>query len=155
MIARSWPIAGAAGLALAAALCVPMAAALDRLADARAARSQLAAALAAPPRTPVVVPALAIPAADRAAAARRLAAQLRAAATGDGLLVETLAPADPGAPGLVALDLRLSGPEKAVLAFVDRAERDRPLARFARWRVEAGEGDSVRLDGRLVAPWRR
>lgn len=153
MIARAWALAGAAGLALAAALCVPMAAALDRLADAREHRGRVVAALAAPPPAPVAAGALA--AADRAAATRTLAAQVRTAATAGGLLVETLAAADPGAPGLAALDLRLSGPEKAVLAFADRAERGRPLARFARWRIAAGEGGSIRLDARLVAPWQR
>jgi hypothetical protein len=132
-----------------------MMSALDRLADAREMRSRLTAALQAPPAPPTILPALALAAPDRNAAARGIAAQLRAAAIAGGLLVETIAPADPGAPGLVALDLRLSGPEKAVVAFADRTERARPLARFATWRVEAGEGGSIRLDARLVAPWHR
>jgi hypothetical protein len=155
MTARVWAAAVVAGLLLAAALCLPMMRALDRLADAREMRSRLTAALQAPPAPPTILPALALAAPDRTAAARRIAAQLRAAATAGGLLVETIAPADPGAPGLVALDLQLSGPEKAVVAFADRTERARPLARFASWRVEAGEGGSIRLDARLVAPWHR
>ncbi|MFZ3484716.1 hypothetical protein [Sphingomonas sp. 3-13AW] len=154
MTARIWAAAVVAGLLIAAGLCIPMARSLDRLADARATRDRLATALQAPAPSPVVAPELALAAPDRAAATRRLAGQLRAAATAGGLLIETIAPADSTAPGLVALDLRVSGPEKAVLAFADRTERARPLARFARWRVEAGEGGSVRLDARLVTPWR-
>lgn len=153
MTARLWAAAVVAGLLLAAALALPMAGALDRLADARETRDRYAAALRNPSPPPVVAPELALAAPDRASATRQLARQLRAAATAGGLLVETIAPADPGAPGLAALDLRLSGPEKAVLAFADRAERGRPIARFARWQVAAGEGGSIRLDARLVAPW--
>lgn len=153
MTARLWAAALVAGLLLAAAFALPMAGALDRLADARETRDRYAAALHSPPSPPVVAPDLTFAAPDRMAATRRLAGQVRAAATAAGLLLEAAAPADPGAPGLIAFDLRLSGPEKAVVAFADRIERGRPLARFARWRVEAGEGGSIRLDARLVAPW--
>lgn len=153
MTTRLWAAAVVAGLLLAAALSLPMAGALDRLADARETRDRYAAAVRTPERSAPVAPELALAAPDRATATRQLAGQLRAAATADGLLVETIASANPGAPGLVALDLRLSGPEKAVLAFADRAERGRPIARFARWQVAAGEGGSIRLDARLVAPW--
>jgi hypothetical protein len=155
MTARVWAAAVVAGLLLAAALCIPMARSLDRLADARETRGRLTAALHAPAPPPVIAPEQALAAPDRATAARRLAGQLRADATAAGLLIETIAPAVSGALGLVALDLRLSGPEKAVVAFADRTERARPVARFARWRMEAGEGGSVRLDARLVAPWHR
>lgn len=152
MTARLWAATIVAGLLLAAALALPMAGALDRLADARETRDRYVTAIRNP-SPPPVAPELALAAPDRASATRQLAGQLRAAATAGGLLVETIAPADPGAPGLVALDLRLSGPEKAVLAFADRAERGRPVTRFARWQVAAGEGGSIRLDARLVAPW--
>lgn len=154
MTTRLWAAAVVAGLLMAAAFCIPMAATLDRLADARETRSRLAVALHAPPPPAPIAPELALAAPDRATATRRAAGQLRAAATAAGLLVEGIAPAAAPPPGLVLLDLRLSGPEKAVLAFADRAERGRPLTRFARWRVEAGEGGSIRLDAQLMMPWR-
>lgn len=154
MTTRLWAAAVVAGLLMAAAFCIPMAATLDRLADARETRSRLAVALHAPPPPAPIAPELALAAPDRATATRRAAGQLRAAATAAGLLVEGIAPAAAPPPGLVLLDLRLSGPEKAVLAFADRAERGRPLARFARWRVEAGEGGSIRLDAQLMMSWR-
>ncbi|MFV1919506.1 hypothetical protein VPH46_08775 [Sphingomonas sp. MJ1 (PH-R8)] len=154
MTTRLWAAAVVAGLLMAAAFCIPMAATLDRLADARETRSRLAVALHAPPPPAPIAPELALAAPDRATATRRAAGQLRAAATAAGLLVEGITPAAAPPPGVVLLDLRLSGPEKAVLAFADRAERGRPLARFAGWRVEAGEGGSIRLDAQLMMPWR-
>lgn len=146
--------AGAAGgLLVAAATALPMASALDRLEDARAARAEARTLLTAPPPPPVIAPAAMLVAADAGTAARRLATRWRQEAVRGGLLVETIAPAAAPAAGLAAIQLRVSGPERAVLAFVDSVERGTPLQRFDRWSLTA-DGASVRLDASLVAPWR-
>lgn len=137
---------------VAALLAIPACAALDDLADARAARdaARIETSLPAPQ---VVTADAAFPADDAADARARLAARIRADAARGGVLVEALTP-DPAAPApLTALTLRASGSEKAVVAFADTLERARPAIRMRAWRLTAAPG-GVRLDATLVAPWR-
>lgn len=143
------------GLAVVAVLALPMAEALSGLWSARQQRADLEARLVAPAPAvaPLTAPALAIKAGDRATASRDLARQLRARAASAGVLVETLAPTAP-LPGLVMLRLRMSGPEKAVIALTGEIERGTPLTRFRSWRVAALSDGGVRVEGEVVAAWR-
>lgn len=139
-------------LGLAGLLAVPTVGALDDLATARADRAAARADAAATP-APVTVAAAAFPADDAGDAARRLATRIRADAARGGVLIESLA-ADPAAPApLAILTLRASGSEKAVVAFADQLERGGPPVRMAVWRLTSAAG-GVRLDARLIAPWR-
>ena len=142
------------GLVAAALLAFPALDAVEALWSARQTRADLAASLAAPPARvrPLVAPGLAIAAADRASAARSLAGRVRASAASAGVLVETLSPA-PSQPGIVMLNVRLSGPEKAVIAMIDGIERGTPLTRFRSWRATALAGGGVRVEGEMVAAW--
>jgi hypothetical protein len=139
------------GLLVAALLAPWTGAALGRLAKARAARAAVAAATGAPSSNdPVLKPELAFPRTDAATAIR---ARIERLAHGGGVLVEAIAPMAAPSP-LVMLEVRVSGPEKAVLAFADAMERERPLLRFRNWRVEAVEGGGVRLSGVLIGAMR-
>lgn len=139
----------AGGGALALLLLWPAAGALDRLATARHAQAVAAQAPATPPA--LVAGDLAWPTGE-ADAATMIAGELRARARAGGVLVERMetlaAPA-----GLVTLDVRLSGSERAVLALADGFERGTPFARWRSWRLSAAPG-GVRLQGELVAAWR-
>ena len=110
-----------------------------------AARTERAALAPVAPADPGIPPTLAVADADA------LAARLRARAARDGVLVEALSVRREGA--LAVAQLRVSGSPAAVLHFADAVERDRPLVRFAAWRIDAA-GDAVRLQGRAVASWR-
>ncbi len=139
-------IGAGAGLLLALLLAPATGAALGKLAAARTDRAMLAAQLAAPqgPPPPLVVSGLALEG-DGA----RLAANIRERARSGGVLVEEAA--DITGPGrVVVLRLRLSGPEKAVLALADSLERDAPLVRLRSWRL-MGIAGGVRLTGEAVA----
>ncbi|KQN81444.1 hypothetical protein ASE90_12730 [Sphingomonas sp. Leaf67] len=139
-------------LGIAALLAVPTTDALDDLANARADRDSARADATTIPAA-VAVAGAAFPADNAADAARRLAARVRTHAARGGVLVESLA-ADPAAPApLAILTLRASGSEKAVVAFADLLERGGPPVRIAAWRLTSAPG-GVRLDARLVAPWR-
>jgi hypothetical protein len=142
------------GLVAAALLAFPVADALVELWSARQTRADLTATLAAPPSPvrPLVAPGLAIAAADRASAALSLAGRIRASAASAGLLVETLSPV-PSQADIVTLRVRLSGPEKAVVAMIDGIERGTPLTRFRSWRVTALADGGVRVEGEMVAAW--
>lgn len=140
-----------AGLLLAALLAPWTGAALGALAKARAARSAAEAAMAAPvSRAAVLRPELAFPAAGAGSAVRQ---RIERIARGGGVLVEAIEPAPAPMP-LIAVSLRVSGPEKAVIALADAIERERPLLRFQRWRVEPAEGGGVRLSGVLIGATR-
>lgn len=144
--------AGAGVLLLLASLPL-VGGAIGGLAEARAERARLEAALAAPvERSPLVAPGLAIDG-GQADAARTLATRVRALAGSGGVLVEDARPLA-SAGGLAVLGIRLSGPEKAVLALVDSLEREAPLVRLRRWRIAALAEGGVRLDGEAVAAWR-
>lgn len=139
----------AGGLTAALLLAWPTMAALERLAVARDDRA--AAAVAPPPPAPLVQPEQAWPVGETDPAVT-IGAALRARARAAGVLVERAEPL--AAPeGLATLAVRLSGSERAVLALADGLERGMPMARWRRWRVTA-EGEGVRIDGELVAPWR-
>jgi hypothetical protein len=141
------------GVIAAIALAFPTADALRDLARARQDRDAARAALAQGRPGPVAAAALALPADGAADARRRLAARVRADAAQGGVLVEAIA-ADTAVPdALAALTLRASGPEKAVVAFADTLERGRRPVRLLAWRMTPAPG-GVRLDARLVAPWR-
>ncbi|MHA6722500.1 hypothetical protein [Sphingomonas sp. RS2018] len=139
-------LALAAGALASAALAVPIRAALADLTRERAA----VAGLGAPP-SPVVARDDAVAARSQPRASDALAARLRTAAAGGGVLIERAAPV--AGPGAARVRLRASGSQDAVVAFVDTVERARPLARFTRWSVR-GEGSGVRLTAEVVAPWR-
>ena len=143
-----------AGLVASALLAAPAVEAVTGLWAARQIRSDLQAWIAAPPAriSAFVAPGLALEAPDRATALRALATRIRGNAAAVGVLVETIAP---GAmqPGLATVQVRLSGPEKAVIALVDGIERGRPMIRFRYWRATALAEGGVRIEGELVAAW--
>lgn len=153
MSARQLLMGAGAGLA-GALLLAPMAGtALDRLAAARAERDGLRAAATTPARpVALLAPGMAVRAPDAASARARTAARVKGLAKAGGVLVEEVAAA-PAPAGTIALRLRVSGAEKAVLAFADALERDKPVLRLGAWQVEALSGASVRLSGELVAGW--
>jgi len=140
------PLAAGAGLGLvvAALLLVPAFTSLDRRAAARAHRAAAAAMLAAPEvNDRLVTSGLATASADA------LTTRIRTQAGQGGVLIEQAVPA--AAPtGLVAVRLRASGSEKALLAFADGLERDPPLVRFDRWRLVPVSGGGLRLEGQLL-----
>lgn len=136
-------IGAGAGLLIAALLAPATGTALGKLGAARAERARLAAQLAAPHGAPppLVVSGLVL--------GGDLAANIRERARSGGVLVEEIADVSP--PGrLTVFRLRLSGPEKAVLALADSLERDTPLVRLRGWRLAGIEG-GVRLTGEAVA----
>jgi hypothetical protein len=124
--------------------------ALGELAAARAAHAELVLAAAEPERrTPLVADGLALAAPDVAAARGAIMARVQSLAKAGGVLVEETSAVE--APeGLAALRVRLSGAEKAVLAWADGFEREQPLMRFRRWSVEPVAG-GIRLSGDVVA----
>jgi len=140
------------GALAALALSIPAARALDDMAEARRARATAQAVAAAGMPGPIA-PAAAFPADDAADARRRLAARLRGDAARGGVLIESIG-GDPATPAALAgLTVRVSGPEKAVIAFTDGLERAQVPVRLVGWRLTPAPG-GVRLDARIVAPWR-
>lgn len=135
-----------AGLLVAVLLAPATGTALGALASARTERATLAAQIAGPQGSP---PPLLVSGLTLGGDAPSLAANIRERARSGGVLVEALA--DASSPGrLVVLRLRLSGPEKAVLALADSLERDAPLVRLRGWRLAGIEG-GVRLTAEAVA----
>ncbi len=134
-------------------LAIPAARTLGDLRAARHDRAVARAGAAAGAPGPVVAPAAAFPATDASDARRRLAARVRAAAVQGGVLVEAIGDDRDVPPALAALTLRASGPEKAVLAFVDTLERAGEPVRLRSWRLTPAPG-GIRIDARMVAPWR-
>ncbi|MBD8678184.1 hypothetical protein [Sphingomonas sp. CFBP 13720] len=140
------------GALVAVLLSIPAARALDALARARVDHAKARATVMAGMPGPVAI-AGAFPADDAADARARLAARLRGDAARGGVLIESLV-SDPAAPATLAvLTLRASGPEKAVVAFVDALERSPRPVRMAQWRMTPTPG-GVRIDARVIAPWR-
>lgn len=141
------------GLLLALLLAPATGTSLGALAKARAERAAQIADRDAPmpARAPRVAGAQLLRAADPAAARGALANRIRTQAARDGVLVEALAPVG-APPGLAVVRVRLSGPEKAVIALADRLERSAPVLRLRDWRVEPVDG-GVRLTAEAVAPW--
>lgn len=135
-----------AGVLLALALAPATGSALGKLDAARADRAKLTAQLAEPqgPQPPLLVSGLPL-----GGNAELLVANIRERARSGGVLVEDIADVSP-AGRLVVLRLRLSGPEKAVLALADSLERDAPLVRLRGWEL-AGIDGGVRLTGEAVA----
>lgn len=153
---RATLIAGIAGGLVAVALLAPATGtALGKLARARDAVAEARMAAGAPRAAPVPLTAadLRAPGGSETAAAGGLVVRVRKLAADGGVLVEQAARA-PAGEGLVRLQLRLSGPDKAVVALVDRIEREAPLLRFSAWRATALPGGSVRIEGEAVAAWR-
>lgn len=153
---RATLIAGIGGGLVALTLLAPATGtALGELERARKAASEAEAMLRAPVMRPVPLTAagLRAPGGNEAAAAAALASRVRRLAAEGGVLVEQAAGA-PGSDGLLRLRLRLSGPDKAVIALAERIEREAPLTRFAAWRVAALPGGGIRLEGEAVAAWR-
>ncbi|HEY0623463.1 hypothetical protein [Sphingomonas sp.] len=152
---RATLIAGiGGGLAVVALLAPATGTALGKLARAREAVAAMRAAASAPARAPVPLTAAALraPGGSEAAAAGLLAARVRKLAAEGGVLVEQAAGV-PGGAGLVRLQLRMSGPDKAVVALTDRIEREAPLLRFAAWRASALPDGGLRVEGEAVAAW--
>jgi len=143
-------IGAGAGLLALALLSAPTGKALRDLADARAARQQLIQAAARPERErPILADGQRLGAPDAAAGRAAMMARIQRLAKAGGVLVEeTNAIETP--EGLVALRLRVSGAEKAVLALADAFEREAPLMRFRRWSLDPVAG-GVRLSAEAVA----
>lgn len=146
-------IGGIAGLVLALLLAPATGTALGKLAAARSEHARLAAEAARPAAPPpLLAPGLALGAADPAAGRAKIMLRARALAQSGGVLVEEMSAAQAPA-GVVALRIRVSGAEKAVVAFADVLERGRPLMRMRSWRIEPLPGGGVRLIGDVVASW--
>ncbi|GAA0735033.1 GspMb/PilO family protein [Sphingomonas japonica] len=147
-----------AAIAGAAAAAWAMPSALDTATRAAADRGTLATALAleatASPPLPTLAKGSAIPARDPATAAAMLQRRLRMAATQGGLLVERAATLPPPGTGTVAVEIAVSGSEKAVIAYADALARARPVAAFFDWEIAAIDQANVRLSGSVVAAWR-
>ncbi len=140
-------------LIVAGLLAIPAGRALTDLDQARRWRDTTRASAMAVLAAPIAVPAAAFPANDANDARRRLAARVHSAATQGGVLVEAIGSDPSQGSALAALTLRASGPEKAVLAFVDTLERAEQPVRLTAWQLTPVPG-GIRLVGRLVAPWR-
>ncbi|MCW3835739.1 hypothetical protein ACFQ1E_05590 [Sphingomonas canadensis] len=138
-------VGAGAGLLLALLLAPATGGALGDLSRARADRAKAAADAAVPagPQPALVAPGLVT---GEAAA---LVARVRARAKDGGVLVEEAAEL-PVQGALARVRLRLSGPEKAVLALADSLEREPPLVRLAAWRIDPIEG-GLRLTAEAVA----
>jgi hypothetical protein len=145
---------GLAGLAAALLLAPFTGTALGELVAARAEHARLAALAASPAKPPpLLAPGLGLGVADPAAGRAAIMTRVHALAQRGGVLVEEIAAA-PAPAGVVALRLRLSGAEKAVVALTDALEREKPLMRLRCWRIEPiPEGGGVRLIGEVVAAW--
>lgn len=143
------------GLAAVALLAPATGIALGKLARARETVVEARIAARAPARAvvPLTAVALRAPGGSEAAAAGALTARVRKLAAEGGVLVEQAARV-PAGEGLAKLQLRLSGPDKAVVALTDRIEREAPLLRFAAWRASALPGGGLRIEGEAVAAWR-
>lgn len=153
---RATLIAGIAGGLAAVALLAPATGtALGKLERARAAATEARVAANAPVRAavPLTAAGLRAPGGNEAAAAAALTQRVRRLAADGGVLVEQ-ATRIRGGEGLVKLQLRLSGPDKAVVALTDRIEREAPLLRFSSWQVTALTGGGLRIEGEAVAAWR-
>lgn len=133
------------GLVLAAALAPAAGTALGKLASARAERAKLTEELAAPEsNAALVAPGLALTGGEDSMIAR-----VRERARGSGVLVEEAKVLN-GAGSLLVVRLRVSGPEKAVIALADSLEREAPLVRLRTWKLEAISG-GVRLTAEALA----
>jgi hypothetical protein len=153
---RATLIAGVGGGLAAVALLAPATGtALGKLARARGAVVEARTAARPPVAAPVplTAPEMRAPGGNEVAAAGVLVARVRKLAAEGGVLVEQAARV-PGSAGLTKLKLRLSGPDKAVVALTDRIEREAPLLRFAAWRASALPGGGLRIEGEAVAAWR-
>lgn len=146
-------IGAGAGLLVALLLAPATGTALGKLAAARAEHARLAALAAAPAANPALVaPGLSLGTADVAAGRAAIMARVQGLAKAGGVLVEETSAAQ--APdALAALRIRVSGAEKAVVAFADAFERARPPMRLRSWRLEPIPGGGVRLIGEAVAAW--
>lgn len=124
--------------------------ALGDLATARTKRAELVQAAKLPAQQgPILAKGSALEAADAAAGRAAMMARVQKLAKAGGVLVEETSAAE--APdGLVALRIRASGAEKAVVAFADAFERERPLMRFRSWSLEPMTG-GVRLTAEALA----
>lgn len=152
---RAPPIAVGAGAGLLVALLLaPLTGTvLGKLATARIEHARLAAVAADPAANPpLLAEGLTIHAADIAAARAAMMNRVQSLAKAGGVLVEETSAAQASA-GLVALRIRVSGAEKAVVALADAVERGRPLVRLRRWRIDPVAGGGVRLTGDLIAAW--
>jgi hypothetical protein len=147
-------IGGLAGLAVALLLAPATGTALGNLTAARAGHAKLAELAARPAAAPpLLAPGLGLRAADPAGARAAILLRVRGLAQSGGVLVEEASIA-PAPDGVVALRIRLSGPEKAVIALTDALERGKPLMRLRTWRIEPlTESEGVRLIGEVVAAW--
>lgn len=155
MLSRPILFAGIAGILAGAAV---MPSALDSAARANANRAALAMARASeaaePPLPPSLPKGAAIAARDSETATAILQRRLRMEATRGGLLVERAAVLPPPGTGTVAVDIAVSGSEKAVLGYADALARERPVAAFYDWEMAAIDQANVRLSGSVVAAWR-
>lgn len=153
---RATMIAGIGGGLLAVGVLAPMTGtALGDLAKARAQQGAAATRAAIPdaPEPPLLGTDLRMPGANGPRAAAAGIARVKAWAASGGVLVEQAEPVSTES-GLVRWRVRLSGANKAVIALVDRIERERPLQRLARWQATALPEGGLRFEGEMVAAWR-
>lgn len=130
---------------------------LGKLAEARVRQAELEAVLKRPPQQPVgVLPDDRLLRAESGKKAQlALADLLRRKVARSGALVEAVSPAAPGLypEPVVAITIVASGSGRALLAFVNEAERGTPTIRFVHWRLgPSGDGSAVlRLDAQAIA----
>lgn len=87
-----------------------------------------------------------------AAAAAAATSRIRGLASGAPLTVEALS-AQTG-PDRISVQLAVSGPQAAVLAYANALESSSPVVRLLEWRL-VPDASGTRLSGTAVAPWRR
>ena len=143
----------AAGAVVLLVLSPVVADALAALDAARTVHARLGEAAKRPDTAaPLVRSGMAMAAPDETAARALILARVNGLSKAGGVLVETVGAA-PMPHGLAGLRLRVSGAEKAVLAFAEALERQRPVMRLRSWKVEPIAGGSIRLSGEVLAPW--
>lgn len=130
---------------------------VERLEAARAERARLAAVMTTerPPQPALLPPGQMIVAASATEAVAVLSRRLEQEGRARGLLVEQLKALPPQSRVRTRAAITLSGPEPAVMAYLQSVESGGTLIRFARWRIAAtGTAGAVRFEGEAQAMWR-
>ena len=131
--------------------------ALDRLSEARFRRERLQAIADRPSPANVSSPpaVLYVIAPDATRAGGTLGDGLRedAASAGVALQIQP-SPAKPTEPQALAADVIASGPEAAIVGFLNRVEQGTPVIRLTRWHLSSDPaGEGLRLEARAEAAW--
>lgn len=122
----------------------------------RVARLNALAQRTAPSAGQPVPQGMSFQASSRDAAQAEFAGSLAAAADAAGVTIEGVAalPADPLNPPLIKISFAASGPEPALLGFINEIEQRRPAIRLPTWRMSLNEdAGGLRLNAVALAVW--